>query len=174
MSTDPTPAVLAVVQAARFWKSKRDRLQYPPPRLSSALDGETCSIPEARALYDAVAELDRVSGANDERSVPAAATPGEPSPPAETLTVPMLCERCGATPDTPVGESGIRYFTTANLCHPCKVARTATAAAITDDRVETAARVLHDRRHPGYGHVCDRCRADARAVADVLTPKETR
>lgn len=42
------------------------------------------------------------------------------------------------------------------------------------ERVETAAQVLHDRRHPlGYGHTCDRCRADARAVAAVLTPKET-
>lgn len=43
------------------------------------------------------------------------------------------------------------------------------------ERVETAARVLHDRRHPlGASHACDRCRADARSVADVLTPKETR
>lgn len=38
------------------------------------------------------------------------------------------------------------------------------------ERVETAAQVLHDRRHPlGASHACDRCRADARAVADVLT-----
>lgn len=37
-------------------------------------------------------------------------------------------------------------------------------------RVETVGRVLHDRRHPlGYGHTCDRCRADAEAVAAVLT-----
>lgn len=37
------------------------------------------------------------------------------------------------------------------------------------DRVETAARVLHERRHrAGYSHVCDACRGDARAVAAAL------
>lgn len=56
-----------VIQAARFWRSKRDRLQYPPPRLSSAPDAETCSLPEARVLYDAVAALDSLTGANKPR-----------------------------------------------------------------------------------------------------------
>lgn len=38
------------------------------------------------------------------------------------------------------------------------------------DRVETAAQVLHDRRHrAGTAHTCDRCREDAAAVAAVLT-----
>jgi hypothetical protein len=37
------------------------------------------------------------------------------------------------------------------------------------ERVEAAAQVLHERRHPlGYGQVCGRCRADARAVLDLL------
>ena len=38
------------------------------------------------------------------------------------------------------------------------------------DRVETAAQVLHDRRHrAGTAHTCGRCREDAAAVAAVLT-----
>lgn len=41
------------------------------------------------------------------------------------------------------------------------------------DRVETAARVLHSRRHrAGYSHCCDACRGDARAVAAALTATE--
>lgn len=49
-----------------------------------------------------------------------------------------------------------------------KIATTPTA-----DRVETAARVLHERRHrAGYSHVCDACRGDARAVAAALTATE--
>lgn len=36
----------------------------------------------------------------------------------------------------------------------------------TTDRIEAAAQVLHERRHPlGYGQVCSRCRADAEALA---------
>lgn len=41
------------------------------------------------------------------------------------------------------------------------------------ERVETAARVLHSRRHrAGYSHCCDACRGDARAVAAALTATE--
>lgn len=39
----------------------------------------------------------------------------------------------------------------------------------TADRIETAAQVLHSRRHrAGYGQVCTPCRQDAAAVAAVL------
>lgn len=48
-----------------------------------------------------------------------------------------------------------------------------TPSAPAADRVETAARVLHSRRHrAGYSHVCDACRGDARAVAAALTATE--
>ncbi|MGD9991107.1 hypothetical protein [Pseudonocardia sp.] len=44
---------------------------------------------------------------------------------------------------------------------------------MTPDVVETAAQTLHDRRHrAGTGHVCDGCRADAQAVAEVLLDGE--
>ncbi|MBN9108588.1 MAG: hypothetical protein J0I34_07375 [Pseudonocardia sp.] len=40
---------------------------------------------------------------------------------------------------------------------------------MTPDVVETAAQVLHDRRHrAGTGQVCDECRDLVRAIADVL------
>lgn len=41
-----------------------------------------------------------------------------------------------------------------------------------DERVDTAARILHNRRHLlGAANTCERCTADARAVAVVfLTP----
>jgi hypothetical protein len=40
---------------------------------------------------------------------------------------------------------------------------------MTPDAVETAAQVLHQRRHrAGTASSCGRCRDDARAVADVL------
>lgn len=46
-------------------------------------------------------------------------------------------------------------------------------SASAADRVETAARVLHERRHrAGYSHVCDACRDDARAVAAALIATE--
>lgn len=38
------------------------------------------------------------------------------------------------------------------------------------ERIETAAQVLHGRRHrAGTAHTCGRCREDAAAVAAVLT-----
>jgi hypothetical protein len=40
---------------------------------------------------------------------------------------------------------------------------------MNDDRIETAAQVLHNRRHrAGTGKSCGRCRDDARAVAEAL------
>jgi hypothetical protein len=38
-----------------------------------------------------------------------------------------------------------------------------------DDRMETAAQLLHERRHRmGSGQECDQCREDVRVVAEVL------
>lgn len=43
------------------------------------------------------------------------------------------------------------------------------AQVCTDQRVETAAQILHARRHPlGTASSCGRCVEDARAVAAVL------
>lgn len=50
------------------------------------------------------------------------------------------------------------------------LARLDRAPALDADRVETAARVLHDRRHRfGTAPTCGACRDDAAAVAAVLT-----
>ncbi len=42
-----------------------------------------------------------------------------------------------------------------------------------DERIATAAELLHERRHPlSRATTCDRCRADARALLPLLTRTE--
>lgn len=107
----------------------------------------------------------------------AAATPGEPGPPAEHATVDEM-EAHFIDANERMGEALVAIGMKLGLPRPRTGATWGAPeilAQIADlssaERVETAARVLHDRRHRfGTAPTCGACRDDAAAVAAVLTP----